>query len=97
MPARRRAANVKPGEALARGCRCRAAPLDVPRRCAGIDAGSALDREALDTGTVASGAKIKPGARIKARRPMAAFRLRPRQRPTFLLGCVPVAAMFGFS
>jgi hypothetical protein len=31
------------------------------RRCAGTDAGGAIGREALDAGTVASGASIKPG------------------------------------
>jgi hypothetical protein len=30
-------------------------------RCAGTDAGVALGREALDAGTVASGAAVKPG------------------------------------
>jgi hypothetical protein len=33
----------------------------MPRRCARTDAGGAIGREALDAGTVASGAKIKPG------------------------------------
>jgi hypothetical protein len=41
-------------------------PLDVPYRCAGTDAGSAIGREALDAGTAASGASIKPGAIGKA-------------------------------
>jgi hypothetical protein len=40
---------------------CHPAPLDVPCRRARTDAGGALGREALDAGTVASGASIKPG------------------------------------
>jgi hypothetical protein len=66
-------AKIKPGEALqsdARGTRCRrrAAPLDAPCRCAGTDAGGAFGREALDAGTVASGANVKAGDRPRGGR-----------------------------
>jgi hypothetical protein len=55
----------EPGEALhreARAARCgrRAAPLDVPWRCARTDAGGALATPAT-AGMVASSASIKPG------------------------------------
>jgi hypothetical protein len=40
------------------GC-CRT--LDMHRCRAGTDAGGALGRETVDTGTVASGARINPG------------------------------------
>jgi hypothetical protein len=58
--ARRARRGAQPRRASAR-CRRRAAPLDVPCRRAGTNAGGAIDREALDASTVASGAKIKPG------------------------------------
>jgi hypothetical protein len=41
--------------------RRRVAPLDAPRRCVRTVAGGAIGREAVDAGTVASGASIKPG------------------------------------
>jgi len=61
-------ASIKPGEPgeafhrEARAARCgrRAAPLDVPWRCARTDAGGALATPAT-AGMVASSASIKPG------------------------------------
>ena len=83
MPARWRAAPDQARQALhreARGaqCRRRAAPLDVPRRCARTDAGGAIGREALDAGTVASGASIKPGKAVPLRQDRCRWCDRPR-------------------
>jgi hypothetical protein len=54
-------AGAQPRGAPLRGPRRRrrAAPLDMPRRCAGKDAGGAIGREALDAGT-GGGASVKP-------------------------------------
>jgi hypothetical protein len=48
-------------------CRRGVAPLDVPCRRGRTNAGGAIGRKALDAGTVASGAGIKPGEPGKAR------------------------------
>jgi hypothetical protein len=86
-------ANPAERSTASRSMRRRAAPLDVPCRRAGTVAGSAIGRQALDAGTVASGARIKPGAsppyngavasiaRIKPGEPGAAHSAASRSMP----------------
>jgi hypothetical protein len=71
-------ASIKAGEALprdARGARCprRAAPLDMPCRCVGTDAGGAIGRETLDC--------RRSAIRWRAARPRLRGRPQPRSAP----------------